>query len=338
MVSGDNSDGGALFELDVIADTCIKKFDFNYAINGGSPNGPLLNIGNEKLYGMTKTGGEYNKGVIFEWDLLTKTYIKKIDFNGAEKGSNPSGSLMQAGNGKLYGTTDFGGNSNDGVLFEWDPVTNVFNKKIDFNDSIGTQPQGMLIQARNEGLFGTTKQGGSGNYGVLFEWDPIDNIYIKRVEFDKIYKGCFPISPLLFDNDKIYGVTQRGGSSDYGVLYEWETAINVCPSGWHLPSGKEFQALFNHFQQNENWGKIASDPSSFGIQFGGMQDYEGTFSEMDESAYYWTATEYDKGNAEYFSYLIIDDKPVIDISRKEDIADIHGTEKSNKYSVRCIKN
>jgi hypothetical protein len=49
------------------------------------------------------------------------------------------------------------------------------------------------------------------------------------------------------------------------------------------------------------------------------------------------STEYDKTNAEYFSYLLIGDKPVRDISRKEDIADIHGTEKTNKYSVRCIK-
>lgn len=124
----------------------------------------------------------------------------------------------------------------------------------------------------------------------------------------------------------------------YGVLYEWKTAINMCPVGWHLPSGTEFQSLVNHFDQKETWGKITSDPSSFGIQLGGMQDYEGNYSEMDESAYYWTSTEYDKNNAEYFSYLLIDDKPVIDISRKEDIADIHGTEKSNKYSVRCLKN
>jgi hypothetical protein len=58
---------------------------------------------------------------------------------------------------------------------------------------------------------------------------------------------------------------------------------------------------------------------------------------MDESGYYWTSTEYDKNNAEYFSYLLIDGMPVIDISRKEDISDIHGTEKSNKYSVRCIR-
>jgi uncharacterized protein (TIGR02145 family) len=134
----------------------------------------------------------------------------------------------------------------------------------------------------------------------------------------------------FFDNDS-------NNSSGYGILYSWETAIKACPAGWHLPSGKEFQVLINYLEQKENWGKIPSDPSSFGIQLGGMQDYEGIFSEMDESAYYWTSTEYDKNNSEYFSYLLIDEKPVIDISRKEDIEDIHGTEKINKYSVRCLK-
>jgi uncharacterized protein (TIGR02145 family) len=134
-----------------------------------------------------------------------------------------------------------------------------------------------------------------------------------------------------FDNDS-------NNSPGYGVLYEWKTALGSCPTGWHLPSGIEFQNLMNHLEQKETWGKIASDPSSFGIQLGGMQDYEGTFSEMDESCYYWTSTEYDVSNAEYFSYLLIDDNPVIDISRKEDMSDIHGTEKSNKYSVRCLKN
>jgi uncharacterized protein (TIGR02145 family) len=134
----------------------------------------------------------------------------------------------------------------------------------------------------------------------------------------------------FFDNDS-------NNIPGYGVLYEWRTALSSCPSGWHLPSGTEFQILLNHFDQKEAWEKINNDPSSFGIQLGGMQDYEGTFSEMDESGYYWTSTEYDKTNAEYFSYLVIDNKPIIDISRKEDVADIHGTEKANKYSVRCLK-
>jgi len=135
----------------------------------------------------------------------------------------------------------------------------------------------------------------------------------------------------FFDND-------ANNVPGYGVLYEWKTAMRVCPSGWHLPSGSEFRNLVNHFEQKDTWKNVPSEPASFGIQFGGMEDYEGTFSEMDESGYYWTSTEYSKFNAEYFSYLIIDDMPVIDISRMEDIADIQGTEKSNKYSVRCVKN
>jgi uncharacterized protein (TIGR02145 family) len=121
------------------------------------------------------------------------------------------------------------------------------------------------------------------------------------------------------------------------MLYDWKTAEKACPEGWRLPTGAEFQSLVNYNEQTESWKQTKSKPDSFGVQLAGMQDYEGTFSEMEESAYFWTSTEYDKENAEYVSYLIITDNQVVDVSRKEDMADVHGTEKSNKYSVRCIK-
>ncbi len=133
-----------------------------------------------------------------------------------------------------------------------------------------------------------------------------------------------------FDNDS-------NNKLGYGILYDWKTAIKVCPDGWRLPTGAEFQALVNRFEKKEEWESKASDTTSFGIQLGGMQDYEGTFTEMDESAYFWTSTEYDKDNAEYFSYVVVVKTPVVDVSRKDDIADIHGAEKINRYSVRCIK-
>jgi uncharacterized protein (TIGR02145 family) len=126
--------------------------------------------------------------------------------------------------------------------------------------------------------------------------------------------------------------------ASYGVLYEWKTAMKACPDGWHLPSGEEFRTLITHFEIDDAWGKTGSGPVSFSIQLAGMQDYEGTFTEMDESAYYWSATEYNKNDAEYFSYMIINGKAIIDVSRKEDMPDIHGAEKSSKYSVRCVKN
>lgn len=125
--------------------------------------------------------------------------------------------------------------------------------------------------------------------------------------------------------------------SDYGVLYDWKTATTACPAGWRLPSGSDFRALANYYEQKGTWGKNSSDSISFGLQLGGMLDYEGTFSEIGESCYFWTSTEYDNTNSEYFSYMIIDRMHVIDISRPEDITDIHGTEKANRYSVRCIK-
>jgi uncharacterized protein (TIGR02145 family) len=126
--------------------------------------------------------------------------------------------------------------------------------------------------------------------------------------------------------------------SAYGVLYDWKIALKACPDGWHLPSGAEFRSLMDQSEINDNKGKHGSGPATFRVQLAGMQDYEGTFSEMDESAYYWTSTEYSESEAEYFSYLLVNDKPVIDISRKEDMPDIHGAEKTNKYSVRCVKN
>jgi uncharacterized protein (TIGR02145 family) len=134
-----------------------------------------------------------------------------------------------------------------------------------------------------------------------------------------------------------YFESDSSNSRKYGMLYDWKTAEKVCPDRWRLPNGEEFQALVNYNDQKESWKLKKSDPDSFGVQLGGMQDYEGTFTEMEESAYFWTSTEYDKDNAQYVSYLILTDNPVVDVSRKEDIEDVHGTEKSNKYSVRCVK-
>jgi uncharacterized protein (TIGR02145 family) len=135
-----------------------------------------------------------------------------------------------------------------------------------------------------------------------------------------------------FDNDP-------NNLASYGVLYEWKTAMKACPDGWHLPSGAEFRQLVDNFVTNDSWwGKTSSGPVSFGFQLAGMKNYEGIFTEMDESGYYWTSTEYDPDEAEFFSYIIINGKSSIDISRKEDMPDIHGAEKTNKYSVRCVKN
>ncbi|HUX94119.1 MAG TPA: FISUMP domain-containing protein [Bacteroidales bacterium] len=133
-----------------------------------------------------------------------------------------------------------------------------------------------------------------------------------------------------YDND-------LNNANAYGMLYNWKSANTACPSGWHLPAGTDFRNLSNHFQNHASWRKKSGDTLSFTIQLGGMQDHEDTFSEIDESGYFWTSTEYDNKSAEYFSYLIIDNMVVTDISRGADVDDIQGNDKKDKYSIRCVK-
>src|SRR5664279_319762 len=47
----------------------------------------------------------------------------------------------------------------------------------------------------------------------------------------KTENGC-----LAYDNNE-------SNVKSYGYLYNWETATKACPSGWHLPSEKEWAIL-----------------------------------------------------------------------------------------------
>lgn len=168
--------------------------------------------------------------------------------------------------------------------------------------------------------------------------DPRDGISYRTVSVAGVIWMAENLKYIVSESDANYFDNDPNNVPSYGVLYEWKTAVRACPDGWHLPSGAEFQTLVNNIEIDEAWEKKGSGPISFNIRLAGMRDYEGTFTEMDESAYFWTSTEYNENAAEYFSYLVLNSHAVIDISRKNDMPDIHGSEKVNKYSVRCVKN
>ncbi len=221
-------DFGVLFEWNPAKNTFTTKMNFNGAENGGYPYGSLIQADNGKLYGMAGGGGENGMGVLFEWDTLSDTYTKIIDFNGTDYGSNPYASLVQADNGKIYGMTYRGGSFEKGVLFEWDPVTHVFIKKLDFNGSEkGSNPSCTLIQATNGKLYGMTKFGGVNDCGVLFEWDPANDTYTKKIDFGE-ENGLYPRGSLMQAiNGKIYGMTSLERINDVGSFFEWDPVTGI---------------------------------------------------------------------------------------------------------------
>ncbi|HSN09776.1 MAG TPA: choice-of-anchor tandem repeat GloVer-containing protein, partial [Hanamia sp.] len=216
---GGSSDAGVIFSYSPSTSTYTKLKDFDY-IDGANPYGSLIQASNGKLYGMTAFGGLDDAGVIFSFDPSTSIYTKLKDFD-IVNGTNPTGRLLQASNGKLYGMTVYGGSSDNGVLFSFDPSTSTYTKVLDFDGINGSNPYGSLVQKNDGKLYGMTAYGGTNDYGVIFVFDPTAYTFGKLKDFDGT-NGSHPSGNLVPANDgKLYGMTVLGGSSDAGVIFSF---------------------------------------------------------------------------------------------------------------------
>ncbi len=276
--AGGTQSVGVLYEYNISLNSYTKKIEFNTS-SGGFPQGSLLHAANDKLYGLSSAGGTSTAGVIFEYDMSLNAYTKKIDLTAAN-GSQPSGGLIQAPNGKLYGMTRLGGASSLGTIFEYDYNLNAYTKKIDLTAANGSQPYGSLCLASNGKLYGLTNLGGLNSSGVLFEYDYVGNSYIKRVDFSAAI-GSNPFGSLVeASNGKLYGMTRNGGANGLGALFEFVTASNTyskvvdfTAAGGSLPEGSLIQA---------------SNGKLYGLTSTGGTNSVGTIFEFDPSTNTYT--------------------------------------------------
>ena len=174
---------------------------------------------NGKLYGMTSSGGITYGGVIFEYDMINDTVIKKHDF--AYSGPTCIGrypqynNLTDGGAGILYGMAYRGGSNDRGTLFEYNLASGVLTKRHDFANGLpGKYPWGSLVVAAPGKLVGMTYEGGTTGKGLLFEYDTLTATVTNILDFD----GSNGDSPYHTSLTKIY------------VSAEW-TGVNS--TDWH---------------------------------------------------------------------------------------------------------
>lgn len=82
-----------------------------------------------------------------------------------------------------------------------------------------------------------------------------------------------------------------------GRLYSWETALNVCPDGWHLPDTTEFNYLVDYItEQKESYSVISilSSKSNRSALYGSAYDFFG-YSVVHGSGYKKGIWDYDEG-------------------------------------------
>lgn len=163
---------GAVFRINPATNTFSYVYPFNCTMDDGAgPNGGFVESGG-KLYSNTLSGGSYNKGVLFAYDLAAHSFTRKINFSDTT-GIQPVASCIKATNGRLYGYTfngfDSGGTYTE-TLYEYDVATNSYTRKFGFHNPIGdpndvgTNPFNKPFQASNNKLYGATERG-------VFEYD-----------------------------------------------------------------------------------------------------------------------------------------------------------------------
>jgi uncharacterized protein (TIGR02145 family) len=92
----------------------------------------------------------------------------------------------------------------------------------------------------------------------------------------------------------------------YGVLYNWTTACNSCPAGWHLPSDAEWSTLTTYLGDGSvaggklketgttHWSSPntgATNETGFTALPGGSRSGDGHFGDVGIYGSWWSATE-----------------------------------------------
>ncbi len=156
---------------------------------------------------------------------------------------------------------------------------------------------------------------------------------IPNVIDDVAWNGLTSDAYCFFLNDSTNKVT-------YGAYYNWNTVNTgkLCPTGWHVPSDKEWRNLTDFLgsetiagsamKATSSWSRNGSgtDRSGFSALPLGYRNAKGLFSAQGTSTYWWSSTP----SSENAWYTVL--------FSKDGTAYKYYGEKKSGFSVRCLKN
>ncbi len=230
------------------------------------------------LYGMTSSGGTFNYGVIFYYDLTTSTYTKKYEFfGGTPVGGQPMGSLLRNSDGNLFGLVSVGGTYGKGVLFMFNPNTSTYSDLYAFDGGgNGGTPYGSLIKATDGKLYGMTSDGCDGD-GIAFKYNIAETSFEGGACFNSSVDGGQPVGDLIqATNGMLYGMTSSGGLGGYGIIFKYD------PTSTSVIITDLYDFDFNTSGSTPFGGLVqASDGKLYGMtKMGGANSY-GTLFQFD---------------------------------------------------------
>lgn len=243
-------------------------------IDGGQPNGPLLQASDGNFYGTTRAGGvnlcrspdNVPCGTIFR---LTPTGDETVLYSfgaSASDGYTPTAPLIQGNDGALYGMTANGGEHGGGTVFKitLDSIYTVLHS-FGGTSSDGVVPIGGLVQASDGDFYGATVSGGAnhcdvipqsgGNCGTIFKISSDGEKTVLYSFGSSPADGVQPTGSLLQASDgNFYGTTTSGGANLCGL-----SGTRICGTVFKMtPAG--ILTILHSFGASPNDGIAPQGP------------------------------------------------------------------------------
>jgi uncharacterized repeat protein (TIGR03803 family) len=207
---GGASNDGTVFELAHGSGTITTLASFD-GTDGANSIAALVIDGNGNLYGTTSGGGASGAGTVFEVARASGAITTLASFDGTD-GEFPLAGLTMDSGGNLYGTTEYGGASDDGTVFELVHGSGTITTLASFDGTDGAEPRGGLVLDGSGNLYGTAWTGGAAGAGTVIEVAAGSGTITTLASFDGT-SAASPQGGLVMDSaGNLYGTTALGGT------------------------------------------------------------------------------------------------------------------------------
>jgi uncharacterized repeat protein (TIGR03803 family) len=227
---GGSNSAGLVFELmPGSGGAWTEKVLHNFTLADAPLSGLIFDSAGD-LYG---TGGAGGVGVVYELipgsgGVWTEKILYSFSDNGVD-GFYPKGGLLLTAGGTLFGTTQYGGTSGYGTVYELKEIAGAWKEKVLYSftnsGSDGEYPTANVVADSAGNLYGMTTGNVPPVGGSIFELvRGAGGSWTELVLHDFVkdgVDGIGPIGGLVFDaSGNLYGTTEQGGTDDGGTVFE----------------------------------------------------------------------------------------------------------------------
>ena len=252
--AGGALDRGTVFRVNPDGSALQVLHSFTCESDGCSPSAGLTEGPDGKFYGTTQSGGSVAfTGTVFRLNPDGSAFETLHTFTCESDGCSPRAGLTGGRDGKLYGTTPFGGAAGVGTVFRLSPDGSAFEVLHAFAcESDGCFPRAGLTGGSDGKFYGTTPTGGGAGGGTVFRLNPNGSAFEVLHSFAFDSGSAAPAARLTEGSDgKFYGTTEfspaGGGTvfrlnpngSAFEVLHSFTCHSDRCSSISGLTGGSD---------------------------------------------------------------------------------------------------